>query len=106
MKIISNTGDALTIASENREITLTQSEARALYACLRRYYFDAFFADAVDAAIEDNEIDLTQFDGTKEEFIDEVKSCLEVRILDIEGATEEQITEAVIDTASDYGLYA
>ena len=102
---VNDTKDVLTLETETRTIMLTAQEAYAIYAHMRKTYFESFLHETIDYAIEDNEIDLARFKGTKDEFIEEVRSSLELQLDDVESATETQIIDAVTDTATYYDLF-
>lgn len=107
MKLERNeTTGIVTFSTETREIMLTREEAYFIYNNMRKLYFSGFLTDAIENAIEENEIDLTKYDGTMDDFTEEIKSCLESPTnYDIESATEQQIIDAVIDTAEFYNLF-
>lgn len=107
MKLERNeTSGIITFSTETREIMLTREEAYFIYNNMRKLYFNSFLSDAIENAIEENEIDLSKYDGTMDDFTEEIKSCLESRTnYDTESATEAQIIDAVIDTAESYNLF-
>ena len=97
-------GDRAEFTGETRTIVFGLSELNFIYREMRKAGFRAFLNETIDATIEDNEIDLSRYDGTREDFADEILSCLE-NLEDIESATEQQIADAVIDTAQFYNLF-
>lgn len=107
MKITTEKEAGIIIAETTTGLTiLTMEEAHSIYVHMRKMYFESFLQDIVNVTIENEEIDLSKFNGTEEDFIEEVKSCLENRVFyEIEDATQEQIEEATIDTAEYYDLF-
>ena len=107
MKLERNeTSGIITFSTETREIMLTMEEAYFIYENMRKLYFNSFLSYTIENAIEENEIDLSKYDGTMDDFTEEIKSCLEsLTNYDTESATEEQIIDAIIDTAEFYNLF-
>ena len=97
----------------DRSVTMTDelgnivSLPSALAGALHQQMQKIDVRDAIRYAVADADgdtISLGSFDGTDEEFIDEVFSTFEDEIECGNIPSEEEIQDAVIDTASTYGI--
>lgn len=102
----------LTVNSD-RSVTLIDdlgnvvSMSSALAGILREQLAKMDVRDAIRYAVEDldgDTISLGSFDGTTEEFIDEVFSLFDNDIEFGNYPNEDSIQEAVLDTAESYGI--
>lgn len=83
------------------------SMSSALAGILREQLAKHDVRDAIRYAVEDldgDEISMGSFDGTEEEFIYEVFSYFEEEIEIGNYPDEDEIHDAIIDTASSYGI--
>ena len=103
---------SLTVNSD-RSITLIDdtgdiiSMSSALAGVLREQLAKIDVRDAIRYTVEDYDgdmISLGSFDGTTDEFIDEVFSVFEDEIEVGNYPNEDTIQEAVLDTADSYGI--
>jgi diacylglycerol kinase family enzyme len=99
-----NTDRSVTLTTDTGDI-LTMSSALA--GILREQYAKHDVRDAIRYVCEDADGDtiaLGSFDGTVDEFIDEVFSTFEDDIECGVYPSEEAIEDAVLDTANTYGI--
>ena len=83
------------------------SMSSALAGVLREQLAKHDVRDAIRYTVEDLDgdwISMGSFDGTEEEFIDEIFSCFEEEIEVGNYPSEEYIKEIILDTADSYGI--
>lgn len=99
-----NTDRSVTLVDDHGNII---SMSSALAGVLREQLAKMDVRDCIRYTVEDYDGDviaLGSFDGTAEEFIDEVFSTFEEEIELGNYPSEDSIQEAVIDTAESYGI--
>lgn len=99
-----NTDRSVTLTTDTGEIL---SMSSALAGVLKEQLAKHDVRDAIRYTIEDYDGDviaLGSFDGTTEEFVEEVFARFEEEIEYGNYPTEDDIQEAVLDTADDYGI--
>ena len=95
---------SVTLVTDTGEVLSMSSDLAGVF---REQYAKLSVRDAIRYAVEDADgdtISLGSFDGTPEEFIDEVFSTLEEEIEYGNYPTDDDIQNAVIDTAESYGI--
>lgn len=99
-----NTDRSVTMIDEHGDIISLPS---ALACILHQQMQKLDVRDAIRYAVEDADgdtISLGSFDGTDDEFIDEVFSTFEDEVEYGNYPSEDSIQDAIIDTAESYGI--
>ena len=89
---------------DGQTVTLSYADAGAIKQNLLLHELREAIGYALDDAIGDDEIDLNKYDGTREEFIDEIYVDLEDDVYYGEYPSEEYIKEKISDLCNFYDL--
>lgn len=105
MEIKKNGHDYIIERNDGTSVELTCNEVSLLVNFVGKEGLRAQIADRVDNAIADEGLNLDKYEGTREEFEEEIFVDLEDEIDCGNSVSDEYIDERIRDTASTYDLY-
>ena len=103
MKIAKREHNYLIVKDDGTNVVLTCIEAGLLVTYIRKENLRDMIEDQVDSA-EDDWLDLSKYEGTRDEFVQEIFDALEDEIDYGNPVTEEQVEDQISDLASLYEL--
>lgn len=89
---------------DGSEVSLTCNEASLLINYCGKEGLRQQINDLLDDAIENGDCDLEKYDGTREEFVQEVFECFEDEIDYGNSVDDDEISDKIYDLATEYEL--
>ena len=105
MEIKRNENNYTIERNDGTSVELTFNEVSLLVNFFGKEGLRSQIGECLDFAVEENGLDLDKYEGTREEFIEEIFVELEDEVDCGNSVSDEWVDDRIRDTADYYGLY-